>query len=280
MKYEFNNCLYPQGALWITFDSYSQKVQLKRCLWHNPFIELSIEEYKQIDDIIEYALNFDYPEMTSKEGEKDKCGKICNLPNIIKNVSVSISHACNLNCYHCYFDGDHRDSTEQKNIYFSTLEKLKGHKLDKILLTDNGEPFFYYYKIKNYLSTLSLNDTKTVEITTNLTLLSKERIKELYNIMKMTNINYKFIISIDGISKETFESTRIGASWEKAIENTKELIKYFGNNNIVVSYVIRKPAIKDAPYAKNFFLQNFGLRTDIYYDFYDEECKKVFYSLD
>lgn len=280
MEYNFKNCIYPEGALWITFDSYSQSIELKRCLWHNPFCKLSINDYKKIDDIIDYSLNFNYPKMMASENERDKCSQVCKLPNTIKNVSVSISHACNLRCYHCYFDGDHKDSPVQKDAYFDTLEKIKGHNLEKILLTDNGEPFYYYHRIKNYLSTLSLNDTKIVEITTNLTLLSKERIKELYDIMKTTNIDYKFIISIDGISKETFESTRIGASWEKAIKNTKELIRYFGTDNIIISYVIRKPAIKDAPYAKNFFLQNFGLRADIYYDFYDEECKKVFYSLD
>lgn len=279
MEYEFNNCLYPLGALWITFDSYTQKVQLKRCLWHNPFVELSIEEYEQINDIIEYALNFNYSEMTSKEGERDKCKKICNLPNIIKNVSVSISHACNLNCYHCYFDGDHKDSIGQKRVYFSTLEKLKGHKLDKILLTDNGEPFIYYDKILSYLKSLTKEDTLAIEITTNLMLLNEERIKKLHDTMIKTQISYRWILSLDGITKETFEATRIGASWEKVCKNVRLIAENFCRENIRISYVIRKPAIKDAPFAKSFFEKKFRLKTDIYYDFYDEECKEFFQNL-
>ena len=56
MEYDFENCIYPLGALWITYDHHTQKVELKRCLWHGPFITMSIDEYNKIDDIIDYSL--------------------------------------------------------------------------------------------------------------------------------------------------------------------------------------------------------------------------------
>ena len=193
---------------------------------------------------------------------------------------MSISHACNLNCYHCYFDGQHYDTPEMKKAYFDTLYKIKGHQLDKILLTDNGEPFIYYDEILEYIQSLSQNDTKSIEITTNLTLLNKEKIVKLYKAITMANIDYRFIVSLDGITKKTFEATRIGANWEQVINNLKTLISLFGNEKIVVSYVIRKPALKDAPFARSFFRKKFGIKTDIYYDYYDNVCQKYFLSLE
>lgn len=279
MQFNFN-CLYPKGALWITFDHFTQQIELKRCLWHKPFIKMSLNDYFNIDDIIYYSANFNFSTKNLiADGEKIKCKNICSLPKEIRNVSVSISHACNLNCYHCYFDGHHKDTPEMKKAYFDTLYKIKGHQLDKILLTDNGEPFIYYDEIILYLMSLSTNDTKQVEITTNLTLLDEEKIKTLQKISSQTNIKYTFIVSLDGISKKTFEATRIGASWEKVTQNLRYLTKYFKYEDIKVSYVIRKPALVDAPFAKSFFIKEFGLKTDIYYDFYDEDCKKYFLNL-
>lgn len=281
MQFDFN-CLYPQGALWITYDSFNNEIELKRCLWHKPYEKISIENYLKIDDIIQYSIDHEYNEgdCTISEGEKIKCHQKCVLPKSIKNVSVSISHACNLNCYHCYFDGNHYDTPEMKKAYFDTLYKIKGHQLDKILLTDNGEPFIYYDEILEYIQSLSQNDTKCIEITTNLTLLNKEKIVKLYKAITMANIDYRFIVSLDGITKETFEAARIGANWEQVINNLKTLISLFGNEKIVVSYVIRKPALKDAPFARSFFRKKFGLKTDIYYDYYDNVCQKYFLSLE
>ena len=145
MQFNFD-CLYPQGALWITYDSFQKLIELKRCLWHKPYEKINIDDFLKIKDIIQYSIDHDFnnAETLLSEGEKLKCHQKCNLPKTIKSVSVSISHACNLNCYHCYFDGQHYDTPEMKKAYFDTLYKIKGHQLDKILLTDNGEPFYYY----------------------------------------------------------------------------------------------------------------------------------------
>ena len=260
----------------ITWDEYGNNVILSRCCYTHPFAQFSISDFLKLDDIIKFSCEERHYDI--KEAAKE-CISTCNIKPEIKVVNVGLSRVCNLRCYHCYLDGHHRDTPLMKKTYFDTLYKIKGHQLDKISLTDNGEPFIYYNEIILYLMSLSTNDTKQVEITTNLTLLDEKRIKTLQKISNQTNIKYTFIVSLDGISKKTFEATRIGASWEKVTRNLRYLTKYFKYEDIKVSYVIRKPALVDAPFAKSFFIKNFGLKTDIYYDFYDEDCKKYFLDL-
>ena len=79
------------------------EVSLKRCCHLSPFKTMSFDEFSKIDDVVEYATNFNYesPETYRRQMTMDRC-KVCSFPpDKIKQVVVSISHACNLNCYHC-----------------------------------------------------------------------------------------------------------------------------------------------------------------------------------
>lgn len=265
-------CFYPEGNLWICYEN--NKILLKRCCIHKPFKELSLKEFYSIDDIIDYSL-FD-KDLTDFISNKDRC-KTCYVHSDIKRVSVSISHACNFNCYHCFFK-EHKDTPEMKKAYFDTLYKIKGHQLDYILLTDAGEPFFYYYATIDFLKSLSLNDTKNIRITTNLSFLNEDRIKQLKNISMSTHINYEFIVSINGITKETYEATRIGGNFEKCMKNLKCLSQYF--DDIVISYIITDIAKSETLLVKDFFKKTFNLRADLYPDYYDENIKLFFKNLE
>ena len=264
-------CFYPEGNLWICYEN--NKILLKRCCIHKPFKELSLKEFYLIDDIINYSL-FD-KDLTDFISNKDRC-KTCYVHSDIKRVSVSISHACNFKCYHCFFK-EHKDTSEMKKAYFDTLYKIKGHQLDYILLTDAGEPFFYYYATIDFLKSLSLNDTKNVRITTNLSFLNEDRIKQLKDISMSTHVNYEFIVSINGITKETYEATRIGGNFEKCMKNLKCLSQYF--DNIVISYVITDIAKAETLLVKDFFKKTFNLKADLYPDYYDENIKLFFKNL-
>ncbi|MCF0124326.1 MAG: radical SAM protein [Clostridia bacterium] len=237
---------------------------------------MSIEEFKKIDDIIEYAKNFNYDSPKFWPGSEDRC-KVCTFTkDRISQIGVGLSYACNLKCHNCFYDGHHKDIPELKELYFSILEKIKGNNLSSIQLTDVGEPFFYFYKTLDYLKSLKYGvDTKSVNFLTNGTLLSKDRIDELVKVSKETNIIYNFIVSVDGITKKTYENTRIGGNFEKTIENITYLHKFF---NVGINYTIRKPNMSDTLNIKNFFKELGFTQIDIYYDIYDEDCKKLYYK--
>ena len=240
---------------------------------------MSFDEFSKIDDVVEYAKNFNYesPDTYRRQMTIDRC-KICSFPpNKIKQVVVSISHACNIYCHNCFFDGRHKDTKQIKDLFFKTLYGLKGHQLYQLQLTDQGEPFFYYNEVIKFLRSLTPNDTETMRFFTNMTLLNKNRILELKKISEETGVKYMFVASIDGITKESFEGTRCGAKWEQVMENFDNLISIFDKKDICVSCTIREASICDLPKIKPFFDAK-GIEVNIYYDMLDENCKKAFYA--
>ena len=142
-----HSCFVPNGTLYLRYIPDRNTITLSRCCLLAPFTELSLEDYYKIDDIIEYAKNFNYEKPVFFKGAEDRC-PTCNFPkDKISQVGVGFSYACNLKCFHCFYDGHHKDDAFLKDLYFKTLEKIKGHHLNNIQLTDVGEPFFIIIKL-------------------------------------------------------------------------------------------------------------------------------------
>ena len=103
---------------------------------------------------------------------------------------------------------------------------------------------------------------------TNATLLSKKRILELKEISEKTKVEYTFDISLDGITKETYEATRVGANFEKVISNINILKKFF---KFRMSFTYKKTNISDNKDDIIKFFKNLGAYyTLIIPDFYDK----------
>lgn len=270
------NCFVPNGTLYLRYNYFHNTITLARCCLLEPFIELSLDEFLKIKNIVNYAKNFNYTdEIKFWPGAEDRC-KTCNFSkNKIAQVSVGLSYACNLNCHHCFYEGHHKDNSQLKDLYFNTLYNIKNNNLESIQLTDVGEPFFYFYKTLDYLKSLTLNDTKNINFLTNANILNIERIKMLKDISESTGITYTFIISIDGCTKESYEKARINGSFERVIENARYLNDLF---DVGINFTIRSPNMSDVLNIKPFF-KNLGFkRVDIQYDIYDEECKNLYYK--
>ena len=126
---------------------------------------------------------------------------------------------------------------------------------------------------------LSPKDTRIIDFQSNLTLLSHSRIDELKAISDATGVIYNFSPSIDGITKESFEAIRIGASWEKVMDNLLYLLDTFGPQNVFVNFTLKKPAFSEIKEVKNFF-KSLGIEyVHITPDIYDDEAKKLVENL-
>lgn len=271
-----HKCWNPIGELSLLLKQ-NNLISLRRCCYLEPLAELNIKDFLKIDNLIDYISNYnDDPQI--RDEYKDICF-ICNLPKKIEKITVGLSKACNLNCYHCFYEDSHTDTKEIKELYFSTLNKIKGLHLKEIRLNDRGEPFYYYHETTNYLKSLSLDDTQSVSFITNLSTLNEFRIKELKTISEKTKIQYKIGVSFDGLTKESYESIRIGASFEKVVNNLKIFVREFGPDIISINYVIKQPNFNDKN-IHEFFIRNFNIKNVfITYDIYDNEAKKVFEEL-
>lgn len=271
----FNHCVMP-SRLEIMFNPEAKKICMSRCCYLETFVDgLSIEEFLKIDDVIAYAedLSSKVP-ITKKESFKDWCRFPCELTDHIEVVTISFSKACNLHCYHCFFSY-HKDEPYVKDLQFETLEKIKGHNLKKLHLISSGEVFFYYYKLINFLKGLTVNDVEEIDFQSNMTLLSKSRIEELKKISEETGVHYCFSPSIDGITKETFEAVRFGASFDQVMENVEYCGKLFGNDSIYVNFTLKAPNFTDLPEIRKFFATKGIYNVQITPDIYDEKAKEL-----
>lgn len=248
-------------------------IQMCRCCFLKPQVILSLDEYNKIDPInfIESHDNSIKEFAPEWEGH---CDLSCDLNSRVKTVLLGLSYACNLKCYHC-FHNIHKDLPLLKETYLNTLYKLKGHNLEEISPSTSGEEFIYYNEVRDWLKTLTPKDVKKIKHQTNLTLLNRERILELKQISDETEVNYFFMPSIDGITKETYEATRIGGSFEVVMQNLKDLVDIFGPQNVKPSFTIKEPNLPDVCNIVSFFKNNFGLDIDIGADVYDDFCKAI-----
>ena len=90
----------------------------------------------------------------------------------------------------------------------------------------------------------------------------------LCKISEKTKIKYSFDLSIDGVTKESFESIRRGAKFEQIIKTAYLLKNYFDTQ---INFTIKKPNIGDIDKVSDFF-KDFRLFQS--YDYYDPECAK------
>ena len=95
-------------------------------------------------------------------------------------------------------------------------------------------------------------------------------VEELKEISEQTGIEYRFFVSVDGITKETYENTRVGGNFEKVIENICLLRDHFETS---IQFCIKKTNCKDAPYIKEFF-NNLGFEVLINTDYFDTDMIK------
>ena len=169
-------------------------------------------------------------------------------------VKFESSTLCNLKCVMCPLTSG---LTRKRGVLkFENFKKIFDEiRVPYLNLTGLGEPFMNpeIYKIIRY----ARKKGSLVKIDTNATLLNKENIKRLiYS-------NPSFIsVSIDGMTKKSYESIRKGANFEKVIVNLKNLVSYRNfmksKTQIQLFFVLQKDNVKDLiPFLK--FAESLGV---------------------
>ena len=240
---------------------------IKRCCYHGPVKFYHINDVPSLKEIINIA---EKPESIKKDTNAKNLPKICENCNSlgkIKQIRFDISHACNLNCYHCCEGDQHKDTLESKKLYFRLL-KESVDLCENIQFTAAGEPFIYYEEVIDFLNSLAGHKVKNCGFVTNLSLLNIQRIDKLKQISEKTHIDYSFLVSIDGFDKASFERTRCGANYDIFLENLKYLSKTF--NKIIIGFTNKKINDDQMAHIED-FCKMFGIRDYIiHYDSTEE----------
>lgn len=155
------------------------------------------------------------------------------------SIRVAISRECNIHCPMCYARyGGHHDSPKRKWLYLYTIEKLKNYKFNNLWLTDWGEAFIYLNEVLDIVKNYSY--CKKISITTNATLMTKDLLLKLKSSCDQIFLE----IDLDGLSKETLESVRVGANFNIVFKNIINAIqfskKYPTNFEIAFHHTITK----------------------------------------
>lgn len=168
-------------------------------------------------------LNSDIKSIISKsksficKSDKD----VCNLSREvdftkINSVECSLSVACNSMCPICR---DRIICPPFDELQFKILNKIKNLSLDTFIPFTACEPFLYKNQLFNFLKSLTTEDTKSVLLITNATLIEKEDIKILLDIQSKTNIKINIIVSCDEVTQNGYIKTRYLDKWPKVYNN-------------------------------------------------------------
>lgn len=235
-------------------------IEIKGCpyKWDTNLRIISLNDILESKDILSFLKEVHSYNYEDKKLLGSKCWpeEKCDWRNeSIKEIGVCISRACNIHCVHCGYRID--PSEKDKENYFKVLEKIKGNKLKYISLTSVGEPFIYKEETFDYLKSLTLNDCEIVKIQTNATLIDEKDIDLLEEIKNNSGINFEVVVSIDSIYKENFEKIRIGAQFEKILENINYLNKKGFLRNI--DFCVQRDNFDEVSFVIHFF-SDLGLK--------------------
>lgn len=140
-------------------------------------------------------------------------------------IDFELSNECNLECIMCR--GEFSSAIRRNREKLPPLENPYGPEFLKQLEAFiphlkwshflGGEPFMIPLYLDIWEKMMELNPNIRISIQTNATILS-DRIKNI-----LESMQFDISLSIDGVSKETYEAIRVNGKWDKVREN----IRYF-----------------------------------------------------
>lgn len=183
-----------------------------------------------------------------------------------KVFEFEISNTCNLACTMCsgYFSSTIREKREKLPALPNPYDDDFVDQVADFLpgLTDmkflGGEPFMVELYLKIWENVIKHKPSVRIHITTNGTVLNS-RIKDLLKKLKAG-----IILSIDSINKENFEAIRVGAKFEKVIDNLDYFSEYTKKQRtyLSISSCVMTSNWRDIP-----DLIHFANKRDIYIHF-------------
>ena len=172
----------------------------------------------KFEDMIEFELNIQQDRLKYIRTTLD--GKVeCDFPP--RKIYVEPTNICNYKCVHCIHDGSmtRKPTYIDVDLYKRRLDEIDNLSMhSKIQFTGVGEPLLHprwdeiikYTHDKNFFTLMNSNAS----------LLTPENCDRIV----ASGLDYLHI-SIDGITKDTYESIRVGGNFELVIENLFNLFE-------------------------------------------------------
>jgi radical SAM protein with 4Fe4S-binding SPASM domain len=164
--------------------------------------------------------------------------------------TITVSHKCNIDCFMCWQRDEHGnyDHSELPDEVVQKLETI--YRSARSLHWVGGEPFALrpVHQFVNDFNT-EHNPNLRLIATTNALLLKPSVLEKLARFK-----NVSLVLSIDGVSKKTYEYIRTGGKWETLLEVMPNLSKVAQERgwSVCINYVVMVSNIHELPAAVQF----------------------------
>lgn len=157
---------------------------------------------------------------------------------IPKRVTIETIYGCNFHCPMCPIDmpSKRKKGLMSWELFEHIIDSLAPYKdnIEMIDLFSLGEPLLDKLLIQRIRYIKEKEFCSSIGISTNASLLTEKNQKQLLE-SKIDNV----IFSIDGATKETYESIRVGGIFEKDIANCIAMIERRNQGNYQTRFLIR-----------------------------------------
>jgi len=134
-------------------------------------------------------------------------------------VMIQVSARCNLGCLMCGYVGRTPNTGFIENeLFWRVLEECRSYGVDRVYMeTAWGEPMLH----PRIFELLAMAQDFHVVLSTNVTPLTEERIAKLAD-MNLDTLQMSFC----GYDQTSYESTYVGAKFERVVENLRTILRY------------------------------------------------------
>ena len=172
-----------------------------------------------------------------------------------KVAYLHLTHACNFNCWYCYnanIDKNRNDELSASE-WIDIFHKLKEIGVKKFVIT-GGEPL-----LRNDLYDI-LYKAKKEDI--NIELLTNGSLFDKFDILKLSDVVDKIVISLDSMEKSVFSKSREATFFDK-IQTFIDILSVHAHDKLYIRSVITKDNISSIKETKEILKNRYGIKNYI-----------------
>jgi radical SAM protein with 4Fe4S-binding SPASM domain len=180
-----------------------------------------------------------------------------------KKINIDVSSICNYRCIMCPQKSENIEQTNMtRAIFYKIIDDISKSETEEIQLHFRGEPLINP-DLVDFIKYTKSKTNAIVGFSTNCSLLNKTKIEELCN----SGINYIYL-SIDGVTKETYEKIRVNGDFTNIIKNIHSLLEIVKERELNIKTYLSVIEMNETQNEINDFIKywsNYGIEKNNIY---------------
>jgi len=150
----------------------------------------------------------------------DDVGKKLYVTKVPLHVDIELTNDCNLKCFMCERNLMKRDTGYMEfSLYMEIIDYCMDHGIDSVKLNLWGESVLHP-ELGEMISYANEKGIINIQFNSNASLLTKDKSREIVEAGL-----HRLTLSVDSLSKSTYENIRVGSRIDQVIKNIDDLIE-------------------------------------------------------